>query len=173
MAYSYDKNSYDKNWYDKNWLAETEKTFNEVQKSLSQYNANKQIDIDKYQSILNDDYKKSKKQHEEMILDERATIEAEIKRAKELDALLNIELMKLDLKEGDTLILKLTTNPNSDSLRTLVSQLRKLSIITANKINIFIVPKDATIEGLDEKEMNENGWYRRGDARRLLRPYEV
>jgi len=119
--------------------------------------------------IIDNDAKKKQLVEEE----QRAVLEAEIKRAKELDRLLNIEFKKLDLKDGDTLIVQLTREITTNALRELISQVRKLPIITQNKIHVFIVPNGMNLEGLDEKEMNDFGWYRRGDARRLLRPYDV
>ena len=101
----------------------------------------------------------------------KAEIEEQERKARELDKVLGVELKKLSFKEGEVLLVKLLTAPKP-GLNELVSQLRKLPIIVKNRVQIFIVPHDLALETIDEKQMNEAGWFKRGDARRLLRPYE-
>jgi len=112
----------------------------------------------------------------------------EAKEKKELKELVHIELKKLDIKSGDVIIVQLLSgNVPTDSLRKFLEQLRDVIPPSLKgiefdigqpmkenpkKVNIFVVPKEVSIRTLSEKEMNKEGWFRREDYRRLLRPKE-
>jgi len=111
--------------------------------------------------FFDDLYSSSKKENE--------CVKEKEKKDKKLSKLVGSELKKLDLKEGNILIVQLTCDPRP-GLRQLIQQLTDAVRKFKKKIPIFIVPKEIKIETLNEEEMNRTGWFRREDYRRLVRP---
>lgn len=75
-------------------------------------------------------------------------------------------IKKLDVKDGDVVIVKLSDNPKK-GLEILMDQVK--SILKDRKAGILLIPKEISIETMSEKEMNSIGWFKREDYRRLIR----
>ena len=73
---------------------------------------------------------------------------------------LNIELEKLELKDGDILIVKYSDAMSSVDLVDFTERLIKSPAAQGKKdIQIVLVAGDMDIKAVDEKAMNEAGWF--------------
>lgn len=87
---------------------------------------------------------------------------------------LNIELERLELKDGDILIVKYSDAMTQADLVDFTGRLIESSAAQGKKdIQIVLVAGDMDIKAVDEKDMNEAGWFRmpKGKEREVVNYY--
>ena len=80
---------------------------------------------------------------------------------------MEFELSKLDIKDGDILLVRYNKRYNIKEVQESVYSVTK-TIKNLPKAHFLIVGEGADIESLPEKEMNRHGWYKR-PARTICR----
>jgi hypothetical protein len=71
------------------------------------------------------------------------------------------ELRKLELKNGDVLLLHMRGITNDDLVKSVAFVYQEFNRAGLDKVGFLLCKDNVNIEALDEKQLNEAGWYKK------------
>lgn len=81
----------------------------------------------------------------------------------------DVELKKLELKDNTVVVLKCLKDYSYNEISQILSATYEaMKPYRDLKVRLIVLPKDITLETLDEKEMNRVGWFRKEEKRIIV-----